>query len=362
MSKYSDLVLKDFPALFWPLNETSGTAITDLSGFDRHGKLYTEQAVDNSGHTLGVHSEVAGPDSCIRNDSAWSGSTQLFPGTGIRADDYQPYVSGSSRTFEMWCKKLDAISFATMFSSDAGTSPATLINGSQAFPRATITADDTSDFPNSGTDLIIDGVTGYVTYTGKTATTFTGCSGGTGTAADNANVGYGVGASHPTLEWGGLQSQQMVRWYARVDTFPVGWVDWGTTNTNNPRNDFKFKKWEHIVFTHDDSASTSELWVNGISQGIQTEGFAGTEITYTKLDSGNFQVGWRGDAPFSPDPGNTECWGGMMQNIAVYEEILSEQQIRRHYSAGRVMENSLRGGFDSENPRESISIALKDAL
>lgn len=56
-------------------------------------------------------------------------------------------------------------------------------------PQATITVDSTSGFPSSGTFVISTSWSQEeVTYTGKTGTTFTGCSGGTGTYPDNSLV------------------------------------------------------------------------------------------------------------------------------------------------------------------------------
>lgn len=80
-----------------------------------------------------------------------------------------------------------AMSGSTIISGKA-TVPerVTTINGTQTLPLATITVADTTGFPTSGS-LAIDGA-GTVTYTGKTGTTFTGCSGGNGTVETGATV------------------------------------------------------------------------------------------------------------------------------------------------------------------------------
>jgi hypothetical protein len=57
--------------------------------------------------------------------------------------------------------------------------------GATALPAAVLNVGDTTDFPTAG---VITTPNGDVTYTGKTATTFTGCTGGTGTLAANANI------------------------------------------------------------------------------------------------------------------------------------------------------------------------------
>lgn len=57
-------------------------------------------------------------------------------------------------------------------------------------PQSTINVKDTSEFPSSGT-FVIMGSAGAetITYTGKTSTTFTGCTGGTGTIVMNTEIG-----------------------------------------------------------------------------------------------------------------------------------------------------------------------------
>lgn len=69
--------------------------------------------------------------------------------------------------------------------------PHTQLDGSSgALPQATITVDSTTGFPDKGNFWISDSSQNAVeiAYTGKTATTFTGCTLGTGTFADNSVV------------------------------------------------------------------------------------------------------------------------------------------------------------------------------
>ena len=61
----------------------------------------------------------------------------------------------------------------------------TQLNGAVAASDATITVDSTAGFPSSG---IIGIDTDKITYTGKTGTTFTGCSGVSSAHSDNAAV------------------------------------------------------------------------------------------------------------------------------------------------------------------------------
>jgi hypothetical protein len=72
-----------------------------------------------------------------------------------------------------------------------------------ALPAATINVADTSRFASTGTFYVVVGADDIqaITYTGKTATSFTGCSGGTGTLKTDAGVGFlddKTGINHTT--------------------------------------------------------------------------------------------------------------------------------------------------------------------
>lgn len=68
--------------------------------------------------------------------------------------------------------------------------PATTLTAGYSAGTATMPVADTTGFPSSGT-LTVVGITGLVTYTGKTGTSFTGCSGGSGSGISGAVVGFG---------------------------------------------------------------------------------------------------------------------------------------------------------------------------
>jgi hypothetical protein len=65
-------------------------------------------------------------------------------------------------------------------------------------PQATINVASTTGFPASGTIFTSTGSGVAITYTGTTATTFTGCSGGTATLA-TGQVVTGMPTTHPTI-------------------------------------------------------------------------------------------------------------------------------------------------------------------
>jgi hypothetical protein len=73
----------------------------------------------------------------------------------------------------------------------------TVASNAAVLPQATINVDNTDDFAASGTIQVWTGAAYVaVAYTGKTATSFTGCTGGTGTMATNGPVGQGIRWRH----------------------------------------------------------------------------------------------------------------------------------------------------------------------
>lgn len=103
---------------------------------------------------------------------------------------------------------------------DAKAPGATLINGGQSLPSSTITVDDTSSFTTSGSLRI--GRYQLVWYTGKTSTTFTGCTTYAtyhGDIADNTTVEQSYdGTSEANLFIGGHCTVN------RIDLRRGGWM------------------------------------------------------------------------------------------------------------------------------------------
>jgi len=96
-------------------------------------------------------------------------------------------------------------------------------------PQAVINVASTAGFPSSGTVLIIlPGGAQTITYTGKTATSFTGASGGTGTLRGNGDLGrigdpvglLSPGNTHITVASDGAVLPQAVINVASTTTFP----------------------------------------------------------------------------------------------------------------------------------------------
>ena len=94
------------------------------------------------------------------------------------------------------------------------TSIASGSNG-QSLPQVIINVFSTNGFPTSGTISVITNFgSQIVSYTGTTPTTFTGCSGGSGTMSTNNSVG----GSYPlvSVEEGAYFSCELVRFIGRV--------------------------------------------------------------------------------------------------------------------------------------------------
>jgi hypothetical protein len=88
-NSYQLEVLGDSPYLYWPLNETSGTTVNDLSGNDNHGTLVNTPVLDEeapfSSSGPSIHLNQSSTNEYIRSDQLPD-----FPNTNI--------------TIEMWTK------------------------------------------------------------------------------------------------------------------------------------------------------------------------------------------------------------------------------------------------------------------
>lgn len=112
----------------------------------------------------------------------------------IELAEYTEYYNGSG-TPDLVLKQMNVLS---------GTTTVAAGSNGDSLPVATINVASTTNFPSTGTLSIQSGVAAItaVTYTGKTATTFTGCSGGTGSLATGYAVGVPVVYVDPQGAWG----------------------------------------------------------------------------------------------------------------------------------------------------------------
>lgn len=108
----------------------------------------------------------------------WQGSQLAYEwtiqGEGVGAQVFVgPPSNETSSTYQL------------LYERERGFYPSTALTGAASLPSPTLPVSDTSQAPTSGTCLIAGRV---VTYTGKTSTTLTGCSGGTGSFAAGETV------------------------------------------------------------------------------------------------------------------------------------------------------------------------------
>lgn len=140
--------------------------------------------------------------------------------TRVTAAYLAPQGAGTVADYERWALEYPGVGFATaeplwggagtvrVIVTDAANDPvsqtvidglqavldppaaSTLLNGTQSVAGATITVDSTTGF-RAGPDKIVVGGSQVISYTGLTGTTFTGCTGGSGTVTDNTPVTQG---------------------------------------------------------------------------------------------------------------------------------------------------------------------------
>lgn len=141
------------------------------------------------------------------------------------------------------------------------------------------------------------------------------------TFAGNGTGGPSPSTPHPTFEFIGPHS---IRFYAKVNTFPVGWTDIevGTWDGVTALLDFEFN----------DTSSLSSYTINGVLKGTNgpntyfppdsTSGpYSGTVAHYdTVTDPGKFVFGYRGSG------GEYETFQGTVEMVAVIERELNSSE------------------------------------
>jgi hypothetical protein len=198
------------------------------------------------------------------NKIDFSSSTKILLPSKIRTDGPGgPFVGGEVMTYDVATDvvKLAAFPGATGAAlgtkiSELGTpvdgrigrlrlAPATALNvgGGLALPAAVVTARDTLKFADMGT---LETPNGTVTYTGKTPTTFTGCTGGAGTLPQGAVIRQLTVTGGATIQpdWDILPlsyDSTLAKWVSSVERLPTlmsgtpgslnTWIDYNTFST-----------------------------------------------------------------------------------------------------------------------------------
>ena len=370
VKSYTEEVQADGPKLWWRCQETGGTTLNDASGNNHPGTIMAGDTVSNADvsfdgsslitedltkHSIYIHGATSDLDG---NGVA---ETPDNPGVGFRATNYRPFVPGAKLTMEAWLYMISGDGFSTTFSGSPdyrACYPTTTLTNAQTFSvgqviptlvvGSTLAGGGQPAFPAASSadptkaHLRIAATGGGVVslnYESKINGAFINCTvralGTTGGAcAAGAAVHFGDSSGgNPAPTWEFINPTAM-RFYADINTFPVGWVDWGSDNTGHPTSTFKLNQATHIACTYDDTTGICEWFVNGVSMGPQgpTASF-GIRQEYSKLvlPENLFQFGHRG---FDPDNPNGETYDGLVSEIAVYEKILPQSRIAAHFTSG----------------------------
>jgi hypothetical protein len=368
---YTEEVQADGPSLWWHCHETGGTTLADSSGNGHTGTIMSGDVVSNAdvsfdGDSLTTEDltktsiYMHGATSDLNGDGV--AETPDNPGVGFRATNYRPFVPGAKLTLEAWLYMRSGDGFSTTFSGSPdyrACYPTTTLTNAQTFSigqviptlvvGTTLANAGQPAFPASSSQdptkphLRIAATGGGVVslnYESKINGAFINCTvralGNTGGAcAAGAAVHFGdASTGNPAPTWEFINPSAM-RFYADINTYPVGWVDWGSNNTGHPTSTFKLNESTHIACTYDDTTGICEWFVNGVSMGPQgPTGYAGQvqEFSYLNTVANNyFQFGHRGSSTSAP---NTEVYDGLVDQIAVYEKILPQSRIAAHFTAG----------------------------
>jgi hypothetical protein len=144
--------------------------LTTNGGSGMFGGVFRQLRADQASHIFRWNGQSPATGSAFWNNSLDDIYATNIDGSLILDASSSPLGNPTN-----WCKRLTHLGSSTT------------VTGAQSLPASTITVGDTSKFPSSGA-FSIDGIAGTISYTGKTATTFTGCTGGTGTTTGGKTV------------------------------------------------------------------------------------------------------------------------------------------------------------------------------
>jgi hypothetical protein len=147
---------------------------------------YDVTAVTSNGEFSGTPAQATVPAGSTTNTITLTWSAYTDPG-GAAATSYRIYGRDNGSTTAEGLRLLATVTAPTTSWTDTGA-PLTTLSSNVTLPNATIPVVDTSTFTWSP-NTISFGTSGTVTCTAKTATSFTGCSGGlAGTYPSGMNV------------------------------------------------------------------------------------------------------------------------------------------------------------------------------
>lgn len=167
----------------------AGTTITYADSFPTTTflRLATTSGFNTGGGSVLVNETHVVNYTSLLNSATTTIFGDTFPiGDGLLWASVTSGFTGTGRLLVTTNLGQELVSYTSL------TNAATLLQASMAglmLPQANIVVDSATAFPTSGQIAIFTSL-GWqkITYTGRTTTTFTGCTGGTGTLSDNGDV------------------------------------------------------------------------------------------------------------------------------------------------------------------------------
>jgi hypothetical protein len=200
-----------------------------------------------------------------------------------------------------------------IFDGNWGNAVTTIATGSDgsAASSGTWNVTSTTGFPSSGTMyLVTPAGTQTITYTGKTSTTFTGCTGGTGTLIRGYKVGYldaATGINHSTqsdprnhlIQIRGSQNITIEDCVFRQSYGDFVWMGYSSDNDTLNYSG-------NIVISRCRGEMSAR---NGVTIGQKTEGVRVTDCTFTSIYATAFDTEPQGNdqAPRDIKVTRTKC-------------------------------------------------------
>lgn len=178
-------LMPNAPVSIFLINNRRGVKITDITLDGNWGAAHTKVAISSHNVALPVATiNVESPGTSIPTaDFPASGTITIVTDQGVPTD--VAYTGKTNTSFTGCTGGAGKISWGNAVGYlDPGHRTVILAASNGAvLPQATINVADTTDFAASGTVTISlnSGANVQIAYTGKTATTLTGCTGGTGT-------------------------------------------------------------------------------------------------------------------------------------------------------------------------------------
>ncbi len=200
-----------------------GSTLSNISSF---GFQSLRDTLISGGCSFGYQSAYQNQTGNHISVFGYQSAGQNITGDGITSFGYLSCNSGITNNYNTGFgdEVLNGGSTTTITSQYKFTNIASGSNG-QTLPQSVINVNNTAGFPTSGFILVTTSAgRELVTYTGTTATSFTGCAGGTGTMSTNGAVDTRAFANGTILTLPYMTSQVVIGMYVAHSNFAAGTI------------------------------------------------------------------------------------------------------------------------------------------